>query len=58
MEGTLPDHLKLIEGGQEDEEDETTRACKRFISNARININARQVFPKGFRRGGTGTVLE
>jgi hypothetical protein len=35
MEGTLPDHLKLIEGGQEDEEDETTRACKRFISNAR-----------------------
>lgn len=34
MEGTLPDHFKLIEG-QEEEEDETTRACKRFISNAR-----------------------
>lgn len=34
MEGTLPDHLKLIEG-QEEEGDEPTRACKRFISNAR-----------------------
>lgn len=32
MEGTLPDHLKLNE---DKEEDQTTRACKRFIANAR-----------------------
>ncbi|KAI5449228.1 hypothetical protein NCC49_005207 [Naganishia albida] len=46
MEGTLPAYF------EEDEEDtEERRAVKRFMKAARININARQVFPVGFVPG-------
>ncbi|WVQ82652.1 alkylated DNA repair protein AlkB [Cryptococcus sp. DSM 104549] len=45
MEGTLPAHFKL--SGDEPSE---MRAAKKWIASARININARQVFPPGFRR--------
>ena len=45
MEGTLPAHFQPAEG------DSTTRlAAKRWSETGRININARQVFPPGFRR--------
>ncbi|KAJ9093242.1 hypothetical protein QFC19_008448 [Naganishia cerealis] len=45
MEGTLPNHFK-----QKDGDDEVMQACKRFMASARININARQVFPVNFIR--------
>ncbi|KAJ9091867.1 hypothetical protein QFC21_007065 [Naganishia friedmannii] len=47
MEGTLPDYFKLREG-----DDEVMQACKRFMRSARININARQVFPVDFVHSG------
>ncbi|KAJ9115967.1 hypothetical protein QFC22_005110 [Naganishia vaughanmartiniae] len=43
MEGTLPSHFQP-KGG----DDVLTQACKRFMGSARININARQVFPVNF----------
>lgn len=45
MEGTLPSHFEVEEWDSVE-----MRAAKRFISSARININARQVFPPGFER--------
>lgn len=45
MEDTLPRYFL-----ENDNDDKEIRACKRYIRNARININARQVFPRGFIR--------
>ncbi|WRT64267.1 alkylated DNA repair protein AlkB [Kwoniella shivajii] len=45
MDGTLPSHFSPLES-----DTVTMRAAKQFISSARININARQVFPPGFER--------
>ncbi|WVO16942.1 alkylated DNA repair protein AlkB [Cryptococcus depauperatus] len=45
MEGTLPSHFQL-----EQNDSPQMRAAKQWISTARININARQVFPPGFKR--------
>ncbi|OCF55339.1 alkylated DNA repair protein AlkB [Kwoniella mangroviensis CBS 10435] len=45
LEGTLPSHFAM-----QDTDSETMKAAKRFITSARININARQVFPPGFVR--------
>jgi len=45
MEGTLPDSFAA-----NDEDDDVTAAAKRWIKTARLNINARQVFPPGFKR--------
>lgn len=45
MEGTLPAHFRPAET-----DDAIMSATKRFMSTARININARQVFPPGFKR--------
>jgi alkylated DNA repair protein alkB family protein 1 len=46
MEGTLPSYFHEVEG-----DDEAREAVKRFMRGARININARQVFPVGFVPG-------
>ncbi|KAJ9115970.1 hypothetical protein QFC22_005113 [Naganishia vaughanmartiniae] len=43
MEGTLPSYFQPKRG-----DDVVMQACKRFMGNARININARQVFPVNF----------
>ncbi|WWC86377.1 alkylated DNA repair protein AlkB [Kwoniella dendrophila CBS 6074] len=45
LEGTLPSHFGPLET-----DTDSMAAIKRFISSARININARQVFPPGFQR--------
>jgi alkylated DNA repair protein alkB family protein 1 len=45
MEGTLPSHFKIREG---DTQKQT--AVKGYIQTGRVNINARQVFPPGFKR--------
>lgn len=45
MEDTLPTHLRPSEG-----DDDLTNAVKEWIQTARVNINARQVFPPGFRK--------
>ncbi|WVR05994.1 alkylated DNA repair protein AlkB [Kwoniella sp. DSM 27419] len=45
LEGSLPAHFGCC-----DTDSSTMRAVKRFISTARVNINARQVFPPGFSR--------
>lgn len=45
MEGTLPQAFEA-----NDMDDDLTRAAKRWIQTARININTRQVFPPGFKR--------
>jgi alkylated DNA repair protein alkB family protein 1 len=45
MEGTLPPHFAPCEG-----DECMLAAAKRWIASARININARQVFPPGFQR--------
>lgn len=45
MEGTLPEVFRPL-----DSDDSQTKAVKRYISTARVNINARQVFPPGFER--------
>lgn len=45
MEGTLPEAFAPSE-----DDDLVTSATKRWLSSARLNINARQVFPPGFKR--------
>jgi alkylated DNA repair protein alkB family protein 1 len=45
MEDTLPAHFAEREG-----DSAQMRAAKRWVQTARVNINARQVFPPGFRR--------
>jgi alkylated DNA repair protein alkB family protein 1 len=45
MEGTLPSVFAAHEGDSEE-----VGAVKRYIASARVNINARQVFPPGFKR--------
>lgn len=45
MEDTLPSYFQPEEG-----DGELTRAAKEWVQSARVNINARQVFPPGFRR--------
>jgi hypothetical protein len=45
MEGTLPDTFAA-----RGTDDAVTAAAKRWIQTARLNINARQVFPPGFTR--------
>ncbi|WWC58473.1 alkylated DNA repair protein AlkB [Kwoniella dejecticola CBS 10117] len=45
LEGTLPAHFEPA-----DEDNMDLKAAKRFIATARVNINARQVFPPGFKR--------
>jgi alkylated DNA repair protein alkB family protein 1 len=49
MEGTLPFHFQI----QKDDSDHDV-AVKRYIFTARVNINARQVFPPGFTFDGKG----
>lgn len=44
LEDSLPSYLRPKEG-----DTPTLAAAKRWISTARINVNARQVFPPGFR---------
>jgi alkylated DNA repair protein alkB family protein 1 len=45
MEGTLPSHF-----GVQDEDSDVVQAVKGYIASGRVNINARQVFPPGFKR--------
>ncbi|KAL0241944.1 alkylated DNA repair protein AlkB [Cryptococcus tetragattii IND107] len=45
LEGSLPSHFLVQES-----DSENMKAAKNWISTARININARQVFPPGFER--------
>jgi alkylated DNA repair protein alkB family protein 1 len=45
MEGTLPSHFGISE-----EHTEVEKAVKGYIGTGRVNINARQVFPPGFKR--------
>ncbi|ORX36067.1 hypothetical protein BD324DRAFT_630043 [Kockovaella imperatae] len=45
MEGTLPSHFEPSE-----KDSVALSAAKRWIHGGRININARQVFPPGFKR--------
>ncbi|KAL7424786.1 hypothetical protein Q5752_000470 [Cryptotrichosporon argae] len=45
LEGTLPAHF-----APDDADDKAMRGAKSFIASARININARQVFPPGHAR--------
>jgi alkylated DNA repair protein alkB family protein 1 len=45
MEDTLPAHFASSSNDTPE-----MAVAKRFISTARININARQVFPPGFKR--------
>ncbi|ORY32229.1 hypothetical protein BCR39DRAFT_41711 [Naematelia encephala] len=45
MEGTLPAHFQPNDG-----DEQNRKAAKKFIATARVNVNARQVFPLGFRR--------
>ncbi|WWC66508.1 alkylated DNA repair protein AlkB [Kwoniella pini CBS 10737] len=45
LEGSLPAYFT-----PSDKDTSTMKAAKRFISSARVNINARQVFPPGFKR--------
>ena len=45
MEDTLPAHF-----AERPDDSEQMRAAKRWVTTARVNINARQVFPPGFRR--------
>ncbi|KAI6039955.1 hypothetical protein EDC04DRAFT_2867794 [Pisolithus marmoratus] len=57
LENTLPEHLAQSSWPADDEADasvsqtETWEPYKTYIRNARININVRQVFPKGFVPG-------
>lgn len=45
MEDTLPAHFLPAEG-----DSVQMRTAKEWIGTARVNINARQVFPPGFQR--------
>jgi alkylated DNA repair protein alkB family protein 1 len=45
MEGTLPSHF-----GTHEEDSDVVKAVKGYIASGRVNINARQVFPPGFKR--------
>ena len=45
MEGTLASHFGIHE-----QDSEVVKAVKGYISSGRVNINARQVFPPGFKR--------
>jgi len=45
MEGTLPTHFGIHE-----EDSDVVKAVKGYIASGRVNINARQVFPPGFKR--------
>jgi alkylated DNA repair protein alkB family protein 1 len=49
MEGALPQTFAPVE-----DDDLVTSAAKRWIASARLNINARQVFPPGFKRPVSG----
>ncbi len=44
LEGTLPSHLQDLKGN-----DDEWRPFAHYMQTARINVNVRQVFPKGFR---------
>jgi len=45
MEGTLPSHFCIT-----DPDTSLEKAVKGYIASGRVNINARQVFPPGFKR--------
>lgn len=45
MEDTLPAHF-----AETPDDSDAMRAAKRWVQSARVNINARQVFPPGFER--------
>lgn len=45
MEDSLPAHFRPADG-----DSPRTLAAKEWIGSARVNINARQVFPPGFQR--------
>jgi alkylated DNA repair protein alkB family protein 1 len=45
MEGTLPSHFSIHE-----HDSEVVKAVEGYIVSGRVNINARQVFPPGFKR--------
>jgi len=45
MESTLPSHF-----GIRDADSDVIKAVKGYIASGRVNINARQVFPPGFKR--------
>jgi hypothetical protein len=47
MEGSLPSHFSIQD---EDSDSEVGKAVKGYIASGRVNINARQVFPPGFKR--------
>ena len=47
LEGSCPTHLMESEEGEEEEEEEWDSYAQ-FLKTTRINVNVRQVFPKGF----------
>jgi alkylated DNA repair protein alkB homolog 1 len=47
LEGTLPEHFSQPPDS-EDDHDSDWEHYERYMRGARININVRQVFPKGF----------
>ncbi|KAA1471301.1 hypothetical protein DENSPDRAFT_837262 [Dentipellis sp. KUC8613] len=52
LEGTLPKYLRSMEGG-----DEGWAPYAKYLSTTRINVNVRQVFPKGFDPGLDNTAV-
>lgn len=47
LEGSLPSHLKAVSLGDDIQRAEW-EPYEKYMSTTRININVRQVFPKGF----------
>jgi len=47
LEGSLPPHLKAASFGDDIQRTEW-KPYEEYLSTTRININVRQVFPKGF----------
>jgi len=50
LEGTIPNHFLTSTA-----DSIRLSATKQWLTNGRININARQVFPPGFARPASGT---
>ncbi|KAI0328128.1 hypothetical protein GY45DRAFT_1255714 [Cubamyces sp. BRFM 1775] len=47
LEGTLPPHLESVDP-QESEEEADWEIYEEYLRGTRVNVNVRQVFPKGF----------
>lgn len=48
LEGTLPPHLEGSDGSPSNSSEDDWGAYEEYLRGTRINVNVRQVFPKGF----------